>query len=152
MPTMIPFVRPCPSTKKAMMAKKVAAPAMAAEAAATETNSVTVVDYSQRKMLTKSSVRPHSPRGRKRRLPSQSPRSSSPQSWTKTKFLKESRQEETAPPKGSIAFIRMKDFMSYKNSEVKLGRGFNVVVGPNGSGKSSIVSAIGLLLSAIFRT
>jgi recombinational DNA repair ATPase RecF len=48
-----------------------------------------------------------------------------------------------APPKGSLAYVRLKDFMTYKDSQFTFGQGFNVVIGPNGSGKSSIVSAIG---------
>jgi DNA repair ATPase RecN len=41
--------------------------------------------------------------------------------------------------------IKLKNFMSHKNSEIELCRGVNVLTGPNNSGKSAVVTALELL-------
>lgn len=52
-----------------------------------------------------------------------------------------------APPSldykpGSILRIRMHNFLTYADAEVKPGPRLNVVVGPNGSGKSTICAPL----------
>lgn len=42
--------------------------------------------------------------------------------------------------------VKLKDFISHKDSEFDLGYGINVVVGPNGAGKTSILDAISFAL------
>lgn len=41
--------------------------------------------------------------------------------------------------------IKLKNFMSHKNSEFELVKGVNVITGPNNSGKSAVISALQLL-------
>lgn len=49
---------------------------------------------------------------------------------------------------GNIVRIRMNNFLTYSDVEVRPGPNLNVVVGPNGSGKSTILCAIALGLGA----
>jgi len=49
---------------------------------------------------------------------------------------------------GSILRIRMHNFLTYADAEVRPGPRLNVVVGPNGSGKSTILCAIALGLGS----
>ncbi len=49
---------------------------------------------------------------------------------------------------GSIVRIRMHNFLTYADAEVRPGPRLNVVVGPNGSGKSTILCAIALGLGS----
>jgi DNA repair ATPase RecN len=41
--------------------------------------------------------------------------------------------------------IKLKNFMSHRDSELELSKGVNVLIGPNNSGKSAVVSALQLL-------
>lgn len=43
---------------------------------------------------------------------------------------------------GSILRVRLKNFVTYDDCELKPGPNLNVVIGPNGTGKSSIVCAL----------
>jgi len=45
-----------------------------------------------------------------------------------------------------IRGVELRDFMSYEEALVPLGRGLNLICGPNGSGKSSILLGISLVL------
>ena len=45
-----------------------------------------------------------------------------------------------------IRGVELRDFMSYEDALVPLGRGLNLICGPNGSGKSSILLGMGLVL------
>ena len=57
--------------------------------------------------------------------------------------------EECGPPmEGSVASLRLKNFMSFKDVTFKPHAGLNVVLGPNGSGKSSLSLALMLALGA----
>ena len=49
---------------------------------------------------------------------------------------------------GSIVRIRMHNFLTYADAEVRPGARLNVIVGPNGSGKSTILCAIALGLGS----
>lgn len=49
---------------------------------------------------------------------------------------------------GSIMKIRMHNFLTYADAEVRPGPRLNMVVGPNGSGKSTILCAVSLGLGA----
>lgn len=46
----------------------------------------------------------------------------------------------------SIIYMKMKDFMTHPECEVRPGPRVNLVLGPNGSGKSSLVCALVLAL------
>jgi len=45
-----------------------------------------------------------------------------------------------------IRGVELRNFMSYEEALVPLGRGLNLICGPNGSGKSSILLAVSLVL------
>ena len=57
---------------------------------------------------------------------------------------RQEEQEDASLRPGSIQYIRMQNFMSFSDVELRPGPGFNMVVGPNGSGKSTLVCAVTL--------
>lgn len=53
---------------------------------------------------------------------------------------------ESAMRAGTVRFVGLANFMTYRDVSFSPGPGFNIVVRPNGSGKSAIMSAITLCL------
>lgn len=49
---------------------------------------------------------------------------------------------------GSILYLRMQNFLTYKDAYFYPGSGMNMIIGPNGSGKSAFVAGIVLALGA----
>ena len=49
---------------------------------------------------------------------------------------------------GAILYLRMRNFLTYKDAFFYPGSGMNMIIGPNGSGKSAFVAGIVLALGA----
>jgi len=49
-----------------------------------------------------------------------------------------------------IREVQLTNFMSYKNANIPLEPGLNLIVGPNGAGKSSILLGISVVLGQAY--
>ena len=53
----------------------------------------------------------------------------------------------------TIELLRLTDFRNFRDAEIRLGPGVNLITGPNGSGKTSLIEAVGFLSNGrSFRT